>query len=97
VFLYNKRTKKEQYQVFHKDLVADLRKVKGGSAKSKRSSLNARHPAVAMAHILRASPKYHPIDLLQLDHQVFVSFLLSITNAKKKEEYNKLYGGHRRK
>lgn len=90
MFLYNKRTKKEQYQVLHKDLVADLRKVKGGSAK--RSSLNAGRRAVAMPHILRASPKYHPIDLLQLVPQVFLSFLLSITNAKKKE-YNTSYGG----
>jgi hypothetical protein len=47
-----------------------------------------------MAHILRASPEYHPIELLQLDPQVFLSFLLSIMNAKKKE-YNKLYGRHR--
>lgn len=30
VFLYNKRTKKEHYKVLHKDLFADLRKVKGG-------------------------------------------------------------------
>jgi hypothetical protein len=58
-----------------------LRKVKGGSAKQ-RSSL------------MRAGPEYHPINLLQLHPQVFLSFLLSITNAKKKE-YNKSYGGHR--
>ena len=47
-----------------------------------------------MAHILRAGPEYHPIDLLQLDPQVFLSFLLSITDAKKKE-YNKSRGRRR--
>jgi hypothetical protein len=92
VFLYTKRSKKEQYQVLNKDLVADLRKVKGGS--SKHSSLYTRRRAVAMTHILRAGPEHHPIDLLQLEPQVFLSFLLSITNAKNKE-YNKSYGGHR--
>lgn len=34
VFLYTKRSKNKMYRVLHKDLVADLRKVKEGSAKS---------------------------------------------------------------
>jgi hypothetical protein len=75
--------------VLHKDLVADLKKVKGGSAKR----LYGRRRAVAMTHLLKAGPEYHPIDLLHLDPWAFLSFLLSITNAKNKE-YNKSYGGH---
>jgi hypothetical protein len=93
IFLKKGKNKEENkdamYRVLHKDLVADLRKVKGGSTKT----LYARHQAVAMAHILRAGPEYHRIDLLQLDPHVFLLFLLSITNAKNKE-YNKSYGGH---
>jgi hypothetical protein len=65
----NKEENKDaMYHVVHKDLVADLRKVKGGSAKT----LYTRRQAVAMAHILRAGPEYHPIDHLQLDPHVFL-------------------------
>jgi len=85
-----KRSKDELYRVLHKDLVVDLRKAQGGSAKG----LNARRRAVAMTHIMKAGPDYHPVDLPKLDPWIFLSFLLSITNAKDKE-YNKLYGGHR--
>jgi hypothetical protein len=88
VFIFLKKGKNKEenkdtiYHVLHKDFVADFRK--GGQWCQ----------AVAMAHILRAGPEYHPIDLLQLYPHVFLSFLLSITNAKNKE-YNKSYGGHR--
>jgi hypothetical protein len=90
VFIYTKRGKSKDdskdaiYHVLNKVLVADLKKVKRGSAKS----LYGRCQAVAMTHILKAGPDYHLIDLLHLDPWVFLSFLLSITNAKNKE-YNK--------
>jgi hypothetical protein len=91
VFLYNKRIKKEHYKVLHKDLVADLRKVKGGSAKQ-RSSLNARRRAVAMAHIMRAGPEYHPINLLQLDPQVFLSFYCQSQMQRKRNTTSRMAG-----
>jgi hypothetical protein len=69
VFIYTKRGKSKDdskdaiYGELHKDLVVDLKKVKGGSAKS----LYGRHQAVAMAHLLKAGPEYHTIDLLHLN------------------------------
>jgi hypothetical protein len=89
VFIYSKEGKKKKgdmFKVLHKDLLTDLDVAKGkGSV--------ARLQQVAMAHLLKADPNYLPIDLPNLEPEVFLGFLLSITDSKAKK-YHKSYGVH---
>lgn len=74
------------FKVLHKDLLTDLDVAKGkGSV--------ARLQQVAMAHLLKADPNYLPIDLPNLEPEVFLGFLLLITDSKAKK-YHKSYGVH---
>ena len=84
-----KKKCKEAYKLLHKDLLAELCKVKKrGKVRQKLLS------ATIMAHLEKASNDFLPIALNKLTPIVFLDHLLSMTKSKN-HMFFKSYGGHR--
>ena len=76
------------FHILHDKLLDELKTVKDGKGKEKRMR------NIAMEHLKKASADYHPISVENLTPDVFVGFLLSLTNSKE-DEFLKSYGSHR--
>ncbi len=93
VFLYLKSKQKgqkgEKYRrLLHIDLINAFDRVKHGG-KTHKQILDA-----TLLEMKRASKSFQPIKLPELEAEVFLEFLLSLSETSK-NEYLKAYGGHR--
>ena len=110
IFLYNMRLKSNavaqdlapKYNLLEDLLLNDLdavpRPTKQKTKKKQtvqRNKFTAALRKVALEHLVMASPTYQPIRLEQLQPQVFLEFLLNMTDTLHKKEYLKTYGAHR--
>jgi hypothetical protein len=100
-----KRKELPKYQLLHPELLLDLDSIpvpplpknRKKPTRKEKAALSKRNKVlreIAIKHIDRASPNYHPIDLNKLEAKVFLEHLLNLT-ATKDDKYLKTYGTHR--